>query len=178
MIHPLKLIVACALVAQASAAETPAQSAARQSEAFYQQGVTAEKANDVAAAKEAYTKAVKLNPDNANARYSLGQLVIHTPEISARAREAKFGEVMIPLIQLDNATLQEALDAFSTMIEKESKDQVTPNFVIQDPKGTLAAVKLSMNLKNMPSKGVMKYLLDQANAKARYDEHAVVVTPR
>ncbi len=30
----------------------------------------------------------------------------------------------------------------------------------------------------MPSKGVMKYLLDQADAKARYDEHAVVVTPR
>ncbi len=177
MIHPLKLIVACALVAQASA-ETPAQAAARQSEALYQQGLTAEKANDVAAAKEAYTKAVKLNPDNANARYSLGQLAIHAPEIATRAREAKFGEVMIPLIQLDNATLQEALDAFSTMIEKESKDQVTPNFVIQDPKGTLASVKLSMNLKNMPSKGVMKYLMDQANAKARYDEHAVVVTPR
>lgn len=177
MIHPLKLIVACALVAQASA-ETPAQSAARQSEALYQQGLTAEKANDVATAKAAYTKAVKLNPDNANARYSLGQLVIHSPEIYAKAREAKFGEVMIPLIQLDNATLQEALDAFSTMIEKESKDQVTPNFVIQDPKGTLAAVKLSMNLKNMPSKGVMKYLMDQADAKARYDEHAVVVTPR
>ena len=177
MIHPLKLVVACALMAQASA-ETPAQSAARQSEVSYQEGLTAEKANDVAAAKEAYTKALKLNPNNANARYSLGQVQIHAPEISAKAREAKFGEVMIPLFQLDNATLQEALDAFSTMIEKESKDQVTPNFVIQDPKGTLAAVKLTMNLKNMPSKGVMKYLMDQANAKARYDEHAVVVTPR
>ena len=170
----LKFLVACVLVTQVSAAE----SAAQQSEAAYKQGVAAEKAGDVAGANEGYSRALKLNPGNANARYSLGQLVINADAINARARETKFGNVTIPLIQLDNASLQEALDAFSGMIEKQSKNEVTPNFVIQDPKGTLAVVKISMSLKNMPSKGVMKYLMDQAGAKARYDEHAVVVTPR
>ena len=85
---------------------------------------------------------------------------------------------MIPLFQLDAATLKEALEAFSLLIEKQSNNEVTPNFVIEDPKGLLGATKISINLKNMPAQAVMKYLLDQSGAKARYDEHAVVVSPR
>ena len=42
----------------------------------------------------------------------------------------------------------------------------------------LAAEKISLNLKNMPAKAVLKYLTDQTGAKVRYDEHAVVISPR
>ena len=64
------------------------------------------------------------------------------------------------------------------IIEKESKGEVTPNFVIEDPKKLLASQKISLNLKNTPSRGVLKYLMDQTGAKARYDEHAVVIIAR
>jgi hypothetical protein len=30
----------------------------------------------------------------------------------------------------------------------------------------------------MPSKAVMKYLMDQSGAKARFDEHAIVIAPK
>jgi hypothetical protein len=30
----------------------------------------------------------------------------------------------------------------------------------------------------MPSRAVMKYILDQSGAKARYDEHAIVIVPK
>ena len=64
------------------------------------------------------------------------------------------------------------------IIEKQTKNEVTPNFVVEDPKKLLATQKISLNLKNTPSRGVLKYLLDQTNAKARYDEHAVVIIAR
>lgn len=170
------ITIACAFAVQLSA-QTPAKSPAPTSESLYKQGQAAEKTGDVAAAREFYSNSLKLNPSNANARYSIGQLKINGDSIAAKAREAKFGAVMIPVFQLDAASLQEALEAFSVNIEKESKQTVTPNFVIQDPKLVLADRKISLNLKNMPAKAIMKYLTDQTGAKARYDEHAIVITP-
>ncbi|MES2657084.1 MAG: hypothetical protein V4689_00630 [Verrucomicrobiota bacterium] len=172
----ITIAVACTLASQVIA-QTPAQSPAVTSASLYKQGQAAEKANDPVAAKDFYTKSLKMDPNNANARYSIGQLKINAASMAAKGREAKFGAVVIPLFQLDEANLQEALDALSVVIQKESKDAVTPNFVIQDPKLVLSDRKISLNLKNMPSKAVMKYLMDQTGAKARYDEHAVVVTP-
>jgi tetratricopeptide (TPR) repeat protein len=173
MKNTLTLAVALALVSQVLA-----QSPGQQAEALYQKGLAAEKAGDPAAARSFYTEALKRDPKNPNATYSLGQLKLNSPAIAAKGREAKFGAVMIPVFQLDQATLQEALAGLSVIVEKESKGEVTPNFVIEDPKAVLASQKISLNLKNMPAKAVLKYLTDQTGGKVRYDEHAVVISPR
>jgi hypothetical protein len=158
----------------AANAPTPAQ----QSAAFYQQCQAAEIAGDPTAAKTAYLNALKADPKNANARFSLGQLKLNAGTIAAKGREAKFGEVMVPAFQIEGASLQEALEALAVLVEKESKKSVTPNFVMDDPKQALADTKLSLNLKNMPARAVLKYLIEQSNAKVRYDEHAIVVSAR
>ncbi|MES2440533.1 MAG: hypothetical protein V4584_15815 [Verrucomicrobiota bacterium] len=169
----ITLVVACTLVSQALA-QSPAQSA----EALYQKGRAAEKAGDPVAAGDFYKNALKTDPLHANARYSIGQLKINSASIAAKGREEKFGAVMIPAFQLDQATLQEAIDALGLIISKQSKEEVTPNFVIEDPKKVLADQKITLNLKNMPTKAVMKYLTDQTGTKVRYDEHAVVIVAR
>lgn len=155
-----------------------AQSAAQQAAAFNKQGQEAEKAGDPAAAQAAYASALKVDPNNANARYSLGQLKINSAGIAAKGRESKFGKVMIPSYQIEDATLQEALTLLAVQMEKESKKEVIPNFVIDDPKQVLANRKLALNLKNMPSGAILKYLTDQSGTKVRYDEHAIVVMAR
>lgn len=170
----LFLAITTAFISQASAQSTPAQ----QAEAFYRQGQAAEKAGDPTAAKNAYAAALKAYPNHANARYALGQVKINSNVIAAKGRAAKFGAVVVPEIRFDEATLLESLEALRMIVEKESKDEVTPNFVIQDPKGQLAEAKISLVLKNLPASGVLQYLLDQSNAKARYDAHAIVIEPR
>ncbi len=155
-----------------------AQNVAQQAETAYAKGVAAEKAGDPVSARTHYASALKANPNHANARYSIGQLKLNAGAIAAKGREAKFGEVMVPAFQLDNATLQEALLALSIIVEKQSKDEVAPNFVIEDPKNQFAERRITLNLKNLPARGVMKYLTDQVSAKVRYDEHAVVLAPR
>lgn len=176
MLKIIPFVVACVLVSPVFA-EAPVAAVPTADSAF-QSGVAAEKAGDPVAAGKFYSQALQLNPKHANARYSLGQLKINAPNISAKSREEKFGSVMIPVFQLDQATLQEAITALGLIIEKESKGQVTPNFVIEDPKQKLMSQKISLNLKNMPARAVMKYLTDQTGAKARYDEHAIVVFVR
>jgi tetratricopeptide (TPR) repeat protein len=173
MIKIPSLVLAVALISPAYA-----QNAAQQSETLYRQGLAAEQAGDPTAAQKAYTEALRVNPNNANARYSLGQLKLTAPAIAAKGREAKFGAVMIPELKLQAATLQESLDALRVIVEKQSKEEVTPNFIIEDPKNQLAAAKISLNLKSMPAKAVMQYLMEQSGAKARYDEHAIVISPK
>ena len=166
----ITFVIACTVVTQALA-QTPAPSA----ESLYQKGLAAEKSGDPVAAADFYKTALKTDPNHANARYSIGQLKISAPAIAAKGRGEKFGAIMIPLFQLEQASIQEATALLSAMIKKESKAQVIQNFVIEDPKMVLSNQKITLDLKNMPAKAIMKYLAEQTGAKVRYDEHAVVI---
>jgi hypothetical protein len=171
----LTLLIAGATMALA---ETTAPTPAQLAEAYYAKGIAAEKAGDAAGARLAYTKGLQAYPRHANCRFRLNQLKIDGPAIAARGREAKFATVIIPVINLDGATLQEAIDAIALGIEKASKGKIAGNFLIQDPGKKLDQAKITLSLKNLPASAVIKYILTQANAKARYDEHAVVIEPR
>ena len=170
----IPLAIAATLVFQASA-ETA--SPAQQAEALYRQGVAAEGAGDPAAAKKAYQAALQANPRHANATYALGQLKINYTKVAAKGREAKFATVMVPEFKLDQATLKESLDALQLIVEQQSNEEVTPNFMIQDPNNALTEAKITLVLKNTPAKGVLQYVLEMAKAKARYDEYAIVILP-
>ncbi len=173
MKKPLSLLIAAVLCSVANA-ETPAKRA----ETLYRQGIAAEQAGDAVSAKNAFAEALRANPKHANAEFRLRQLKITGPAIAAKGREAKLGAVAIPLIRLEDASLQESIDALGMMIEKESKGELAPNFVIQDPQGKLGEARITLSLKSVPAKGVLDYILTQSGAKARFDEHAVVIVPR
>jgi tetratricopeptide (TPR) repeat protein len=175
------LAVATALLAPAFA-QAPAKNAqptrSQVADAYYRQGLAAEKAGDPAAAQRAYSEALKANPHHTDARYNLGQVKVNAAAISARGRENRFGAVMIPEFRIDDASLQEALEALRLIIGRESKEKTPPNFIIQDPENKFASTKIALDLKNLPSRAVMQYILDMGGAKARYDEYAIVITPR
>jgi len=170
MKNPLLLLALSIGIACAN----PAQNANEQ----YLAGIAAENAGDPTAAGQAYEMALKLNPNHANARFRLGQLKLTGAAIAAKGREAKVGAVMLPSIHLEEATLREALDALAINIEKQSDGEVAPNFIVQDPNEKLAAVRITFQLKNVPTSAALKYLLTQANAVVKYDEHAVVISPK
>jgi tetratricopeptide (TPR) repeat protein len=173
----LLLLAGASFVVSQTVAQAPAQAAALQADAFYRQGQAAEKAGDPTAAQQAYSAALKADPKHANARYRLAEVKLNASAIAAKGREAKFGSVMIPAFRLDAVSLQEALEALRVLVEKQSNNEVTPNFVIQDPSKQLAAAKISLNLKNLPAKGVLRYLLEQSRAVARHDPYAIVIIP-
>ena len=123
-------------------------------------------------------RALQLNPKHANSIYRLGELKHSAGSISAKGRGAKFGQVIIPQLALEGATLAEALDALRLSMEKASGGADTPNFIMKDPENILAAARISLQLKNLPAKAALEYILSQGAAKATYDEHAVVIAPR
>lgn len=152
------------------------QSAAQQAEAYYRKGLTAEKSGDPTAALTAYTSALKLNPQHANARYRAGQVKINAASIKSGATEAKIGSVLIPVYQLENASVKEAIEALSLAVDAATEGEITANFVIEDPSNKLAEKRVNMNLKNIPVSAILTYIHGIAGTKARFDEHAVVIT--
>ncbi len=155
-----------------------AQSAGQQAEAYYQKGLAAEKAGKPDQALAAFNAALKLHPEHAKARYRAGQVKINASSIKADATEAKIGAVVIPVFQIEDATVSEAIQLLSLGMDKATDGEIAPNFIIEDPKGKLADTRISMQLKNIPVKAVLDYIHSQANTKARYDEHAVVISAR
>lgn len=173
MYRSLIIAVTCALA-------TPAfsQTAGQQIAGHLKQAKAAENAGDITKARAHYQKVLSLDPKNADARYAIGQLRITGPALAAKARETKFGSVMVPQYQLDDASLQDALTALGSFVEKESKEEVVPNFVVKDPDGKFADKTLTLNLKNAPAGAILKFVMEQAGAKVTYDEYAIVVAPR
>jgi len=155
-----------------------AETAGQQAEAYYQQGIAAEKSGKPEVALAAYKAALKLFPEHAHARYRAGQVKINASSIKAGAAETKIGSVVIPTYQLEDATVSEAIELLSIAMDKSTDGKIAPNFIIEDPKGKLADTRISMQLKNIPVKAVLEYIHSQANTKARYDEHAVVILAR
>lgn len=177
--NPMKTRIAflsAVLVAQSSllSAAEPAPAPA----SAYQQGLMAVAAGDPAKAEACFTKALQQDPNNANARYQLIEVRKNAESIAAKGRASKFGAVMIPNIQLDGATLEESLTVLGKMVTRESKDQVTPNFVTDDPQAKLASKTITLKLSNVPARAALDYILSQVGAKARFDEHAIVVSAR
>lgn len=170
----LIVLTALAITAPTAFAETAAQKAQQ----YYLTGIAAEKAGDPAAALSAYKAAIDLHPGHTNARYRAGQVKIEASTIKSTAAEAKIGGVMIPAYQIEEAPVSEAISALNLAIEKATEGQIMPNFVIEDPEGKLTERRVTMQLKKVPAKAILNYIHSQANTKARFDEHAVIIMAR
>lgn len=174
----MKKLIALFVISIGLMAAVNGQEANARAQGFYLEGKAAEKAGDPAAAIAAYQKAVALNPNHANARYSLGQIRINAAGIKSAAKEKEIGDIMVPVYQLEEATLREAIDALGLVIEKQSDGEVIPNFIIEDHQGKFSDMRISIQLRNVPVRAVLQYLLTQTGSRARYDEHAVVIQAR
>jgi tetratricopeptide (TPR) repeat protein len=169
----LIVLAALAITGPVALAETAAEKA----EAYYRKGLAAEKAGDPTTARAAYNAALELRPDHANARFRAGQVKINAASIKSTATEAKIGSVKIPVYQVEDSTVAEAIEVLSLAMDKATDGKVAPNFIIDDPKGKLGERRISMQLKNIPVKEILTYIHSQAGTKARYDEYAVVIKP-
>ncbi len=156
-------------------AEEP--SAQARADQFYQQGVTAMKAGQVETARTAFRNALQLNPGHPHARYQLLELQRSSGDVAAKARERRLAAVVIREVDFEDSTLSEVLEGLAQLVRKNTTDQYSPNFVVQDPSKQFAGKKINVQLRNVPASGVLKYALEQVHGIAKYDEHAVVIRP-
>lgn len=158
-------------------AESAAEKA-QKADAYYRKGLAAENAGQPEVAFAAYQAATQLNAGHTDARFRMGEVKRNASKIKANAAEAKIGAIVIPVYQIEDLPLQEALEVLAAAIEKNSKEKTITNFVVDDPTKKLKDSKISLNIKNVPASAILKYIQDQTGTKIRYDEYAIVVAAR
>jgi len=86
--------------------------------------------------------------------------------------------VIIPSIQLEQATLEEALQVLVIQIKRESEGDFTPNFIVQDPGADLKPGVITLQLEKIPADMLLQYIVNQVKGKIRYDKYVIAITPR
>ena len=160
-----------------SMAETAAEERVRKVATLYQQGVSALKEGDSGTAAECFREVLSLQPSHGNARYQLLRIGQTKPGLAAKMRQRKLTQIKIPKVNFDETTFSDAIEALDILIRKETGDEFSANFVVQDPHGMLEDKVISMKLGAVPANVVLEYVLKMANATVRYDEHAIVISP-
>lgn len=153
-----------------------------QADEAYKQGMAAVAKGDVNGARTAFKRTLQLKPNHAYARFQLGKLEANKGDLISKRRNAELAAVKLPAVEFDKVTLSEGLQALGMLVEKEAaksdpEKEYNPNFMIRDPKKELGEREVSLRLKNVPATVALKYLLEQAGATVRYDEHATVISP-
>ncbi|MDA0766275.1 MAG: hypothetical protein O3A92_05575 [Verrucomicrobia bacterium] len=160
-----------------SGADTASEDRANKVAGLYQQGVSALEDGDGKLAAECFREVLALQPTHGNARYQLLSLQDKKPSLAAKVRERKLSQVKIPKVDFDGTTFAEAIEALDILVVKETAGEFAPNFIIQDPHGILEKSEITMKLGAVPASVILDYVLKMANAKARNDEHAIVLIP-
>ncbi len=123
-------------------------------------------------------RGTRLQTNNANARYQLGELRRNQDSIAARARSRQLEQYQIDQIDFSKTEVSEAIIALGMLIEKKSEGKFSPNFMIQDPSNKLADREVTLQVKNLPARAALNMILAQAGASARFEKHAIIIVPR
>lgn len=144
---------------------------------YYQAAEKELKAGNVEKAKAYYAATLKLDPDHGNAKYRLLSMKTLTADARIRVRKEKLQSIILPNVTFEDLTLEESIEALGAMIEKASDSTFVPNFVIDDPSGTVSKNKVNIRLRNIPATVALKYVLSQGKATENWDAHVINVRP-
>jgi len=132
--------------------------------------------NDYAAAKRDFEMVLRIDPRNATAIGFLKTIQAHQAKDSGGAAVQKeLAQVIIPKIELKEATLGSSLDFLKKKVAELSNGKQSVNFVVQP--GVDPMTRCTLSLTNVPLTEAVRYLGELANVSFQYQKYAIVVRP-
>ena len=166
-----------ALAISMSAHADPFKEKAAQISTLYQQAVKEMQAGKIEEARTNFNKVLKLQPNHGHAKYHLARLDVVGKNFALAQRKKQFKSTKIKTVDFHKATLEEVLEQLNMEAQKATNKEFSPNFIIQDAKGTLKNKEITLSMKNVPLSAVMKYVLELTSSNMRFDTYATVIRP-
>lgn len=133
---------------------------------------------DVETAKRNFEAVVQLDPKNPTANGYLRQIRAVPPKPSGNTVQKQCESLMMPQVDLKEATFGSALDFVKRAALKQSDGKLVLNFVVQLPDEVVKTRPVSLSLTNVPLSEVLKYIGDLTGSQFDYEKHAIVVRPK
>lgn len=173
----LKTVMVIGLSLSTCAMADEMKAKARKIDALYKSGLIAMNQGKGAEAEAAFKEVLKLHPGHGHARHHLKILPTKLAQAKQRQRESLFKTTIIDEINFNKATLAETLEALELFTAEATNKKFAPNFVIQDPTGTLDDKVVTLKMTKVPLSAILHYINEFADTTIRYDAHATVVRP-
>lgn len=128
---------------------------------------------DYATAKTLFESVLAMDPKNNSAKTYLKMIAVKEREDGGL--EVSLKKIMIPKVDLHDASVREAIAFVSQKVKEASQGKTTVNVVWLVPPSDEGTVTLS--LENVPASEVLQYIADIAKLKLEYDQLALKIKP-
>ncbi len=132
---------------------------------------------DLAAAKHDFELVLQENPHNVVAANSLRSINISLAKAGpSNTQEKQLSSMILPKVELKEATLDSVLDYLKRSAAKLSNDKVAVNFVPQLNEEQRSQ-PITLSLSNVPFTEVLKYVGTLGKVKFAFEPYAISVKP-
>ncbi len=138
---------------------------------IYQEGRAAFFAGQFDLAREKLSVVLAKNPTHPETRAMMAQFEIKLGSDNTLLRKS-YGKVIIEKFEVNEAELNEALQALRVLASKACGGKVNPNIILKDP--ALGKKSVTLNLTKIPLSDALSYLAQLTGAKINYDKTAVM----
>ncbi len=149
--------------------------AADTEKALFTEAQRAYAGGDLETARQKFQTVLELNPKNTQATTYLRTIAARQAQSGGPANTA-YDSIIIPKINLRDATLDSTLEFLRQRVEELTGGQTTVNFVPQLTPEQLAK-KITLTLQNVPFPVALKYLGDVARVQFSVEKYAITVKP-
>jgi len=151
---------------------------AKQVELFYSIAAQAYEDGDLEAARESLRSALALNRTHAHSIALSRRMRTNGSQTVIARRKRVLENVVIPLIDLNEASVKDAVKVLGLNVENETNGKVIPNFVIQDKNKKFAGIKITLKLRNVPAGEILNHIIKSSNGSVNYGKYTTVIRPR
>ena len=142
-------------------------------------GVVAFGKGDYATARGLFETAYQIDSRNLVAINYLQKIKVLEKGVSRpMSQERQLAGVIVPKVQLKDATIGAVFDYLKSMAAKLTEGKVSVNFVLKLPEETVKTQTISLSMSGVPYTEVVKYVAELANLQVEYQQYAVLVTPK
>ena len=172
---PTNLLAAALLVLATTASGQDTNDLIKEAQRAYVRG-------DAADAKEKFELIRRLDPNNRTAIMYLRRMAAEEAtgpgsKTPPNATQTALGQVILPRVDLREASLAEVLDFLRQKGNQIAEGKVAINFVTQLD-DTQKAAKITLSLQNVPFTEALRYVGELGGVQFVYERFAIVVKPK
>ncbi len=134
-------------------------------------------AGNYSSAKTKFELVLAADPKNVVAKNYLKMIAAAESQAGPGAKtEAQLKKLILPQVEIREATLDSALEYLRQQAAKASGDKLKPSFVLQP--GVNSAAPVTLRLSNIPFTEALRYVGELAAVQFSIDQYAISVRPK
>ena len=146
---------------------------------LYSEGQRALISGDLARAKDRFQRVLQVAPAHVGAKNYLATIAAQERQVVPESPVlAQLRGVVLPSIELRDATLGSAIEFLRQQAVERSGGKVKPNLVLRYPADQVENIRVTLSLANIPFLEALRYVCELAGGEYVADRYGLTIAPK